>query len=621
MWLTVAALGWPASTAWAQPSESVGQTQSDAGAARGGPIRLRQTPTEMASNLGAAPVQGSGSTLAGSHTAANAQATQAIFPAPERFSEFEVFVGLPRFGANLVTALAGGSPDFSPVVPPEYIVQSGDELQITLWGSVDADLRLTVDRQGRVSVPRVGPILVAGVRYAELQETVSRRVGQVFKNFELTVSLGRLRGVRVYVTGAVPRPGAYAVAGLSTVMNAVMQAGGPAAGGSFRNIELRRDGRLLGTLDLYDLLLRGDRAADRLVQPDDVVHVAPVGSQVALRGSVNQRAVFELKPGENLRDLLKMAGGPSPLADLSRATLERLSDRQQQRIVQIELPKDEATPLNNGDVVNILSLVEVALSQRRQNKRVRVEGEVTRPGDYVLPPDSTLLDAVRAAGGMTQSAFMNGTHFMRESVRLTQQENYNRAVRDLEIELARNDGTTRLSNADEAAVLAARNAATTRLVERMRQTRPTGRIVLNMAPGGTDLPALAVEDGDQLYIPARPTTVGVFGSVFNGGSYLFSDGRSVGDYLRMAGGMTKGADSGSVFVVRANGTVTSARQRDEGWFGSRAGIDSLVSEPGDTVFVPEELNKTTFVQSAKDWTQILYQLGIGLAAFQVVKGF
>ena len=544
-----------------------------------------------------------------------------MVPAPERLSEFEAFVGLPRFGANLVTALAAGSPDFSPVVPPEYIVQSGDELQITLWGSVDADLRLTVDRQGRVSVPRVGPILVAGVRYAELQDTVSRRVGQVFKNFELTVSLGRLRGVRVYVTGAVPRPGAYAVAGLSTVMSAVMLAGGPAAGGSFRNIELRRGGRLLGTLDLYDLLLRGDRAADRLVQPDDVVLVAPVGSQVALRGSVNQRAVFEIKPGENLRDLLKMAGGPNPVADLSRATLERLGDRQQQRIVQIELPKDEATSLNNGDVVSILSLVEVALSQKHQNKRVRVEGEVTRPGDYVLPPDSTLQDAVRAAGGVTQSAFMNGTHFMRESVRLTQQENYNRAVRDLEIELARNDGTTRLSNAEEAAVLAARNTATTRLVERMRQTRPTGRIVLNMAPGGADLPALAVEDGDQLYIPARPTTVGVFGSVFNGGSYLFGDGRSVGDYLRMAGGMTKGADAGSVFVVRANGTVTSARQREEGWFGNRAGIDSLVSEPGDTVFVPEELNKTTFVQSAKDWTQILYQLGIGLAAFQVVKGF
>ena len=142
-----------------------------------------------------------------------------------------------------------------------------------------------------------------------------------------------------------------------------------------------------------------------------------------------------------------------------------------------------------------------------------------------------------------------------------------------------------------------------------------------MTLGGVELPPLAVEDGDQLYIPARPTTVGVFGSVFNGGSYLFGEGRSVGEYLRMAGGMTKGADVDSVFVVRANGTVTSARQRENSWFSSRSDINSLASEPGDTVFVPEELNKTTFVQSAKDWTQILYQLGIGLAAFQVVKGF
>ena len=623
--LIAASVVGPFSAVLAQSNDAGVSAQSESGPLRGGPIRLRQGPVDSGVNQGTsqATSQGQGLGPAPGQTAGSSVAlpTLPAIQVPERLSEFEAFVGLPRFGANLIAALSGSSPDYSPVVPPEYVIQTGDELQLTLWGSVDADLRLTVDRTGRVSVPRVGPIMVAGIRFAELQETISRRVAQVFKNFELSVSVGRLRGVRVYVTGAVHKPGAYAVAGLSTVMNAVMQAGGPAQGGSFRNIELRRDGRLVGTLDLYDLLLRGDRRADRLVQPDDVIHVSPVGNQVALRGSVNQRAVFELKPGDSLRDLLKMAGGPSPVADLTRATLERLGDRQQQRIVQVELPRDETTVLQNGDVVNILSLIEVTLSQKRQNKRVRVEGEVTRPGDYVLPPESTLLDAVRAAGGMTESAFLPGAHFLRESVRLTQQENYGRAVRDLEIELARTDGTTRVSNADEAAVLAARNSATTRLVERMRQIRPTGRIVLNMSPGGAELPPLAVEDGDQLFIPARPTTVGVFGSVFNGGSYLFSDGRSVGDYLRLAGGMTKGADADSVFVVRANGSVTSARQRDSSWFGSRSDINSLASEPGDTVFVPEELNKTTFVQSAKDWTQILYQLGIGLAAFQVIKGF
>ncbi len=137
--------------------------------------------------------------------------------------------------------------DFSPLVPPDYLISPGDEIVLSIWGSVDAELRLFVDRSGRITVPRVGSIMVSGVRYADLPETIRLRVAQTFKNFQLSVSLGQLRGVRVYVTGFVARPGAYTVNALSGMANALVRAGGPSASGSFRDIQLRRGDKLVST--------------------------------------------------------------------------------------------------------------------------------------------------------------------------------------------------------------------------------------------------------------------------------------------------------------------------------------------------------------------------------------
>jgi len=520
-----------------------------------------------------------------------------------------------RLGADLMTAdpCPVEGPDYNPLVPADYLVQAGDELALTLWGSVDADLRLVVDRSGSISIPRVGAVMVAGVRYAELRDVIARRVAQVFKNFQISVSLGQLRGVRVYITGFVQRPGAYSVSSLSTIAGALVKAGGPSAAGSFRNIQLRRGRTVVSTFDFYDLLLKGDRSNDRVVQPDDVIHVGPLGTQVALIGSVNQPAIFELKPGETLADVLRMAGGFTPVADLNRLAVERLDDRNTTRITQLELPQAMNGELRSGDVLRAFNSVLAVLPVERQNKRVRIEGEVLRPGEYVLPARSSINDALKVAGGLTSAAYIYGTEFSRESVRVTQQQNYERALRDLELDFAKSATSLRTNTADEAAAQSQRTSATGQLIERLRSLRPTGRVVLQMPPDSRELPDLALEDGDRVYVPALPTTVGVFGSVFNAGSFLWSDSRTMDDYLRLAGGPTKGADEASAFVIRANGSVVSNLQ-SKGWFSARSSqFVSLGTQPGDTIFVPEEINKTTFIQGAKDWTQILYQFGLGIA--------
>lgn len=522
-----------------------------------------------------------------------------------------------RFGANLVTddAIASASQDPLPSVPSDYVVRAGDEINITIWGSVDADLQATVDRAGRINVPRVGAITVAGIRNADLVEVITRRVSQTFRNFQIAVTLGQVRPIRVFVGGYVQHPGSITVNGLSSVLHALMRAGGPAAAGSFRDIHLRRNGKEVASFDLYDLLLKGDRNSDQLVQPDDILFVGPIGTQVAVLGSVNQPAIYELKPGETLDDVLRMAGGFTAVGDRSRVTIERLSDRSSGRVAQLTLPAHQHDVLATGDVIRAFSAVAVALPQDKQNEHVRVEGEVMRPGDYILPPGSHVEDALRAAGGMTSSAYVYGTEFTRETVRKAQVANYERALRDFETEMAKSQANQRVSSTEELSSQAASAQANARLLERLRQIQPTGRVVLPLTADATALPNMALEDGDTLTIPQRGSSVGIFGSVFNTGSFVFQPDHTTLQYLSLAGGPTRGADKESIFMIRANGSVISAQQGASFWRSGNDFKDAVV-QPGDTIFVPEELNKSTFVQDAKDWTQILYQFGLGLAGIK-----
>ncbi|MDP1535059.1 MAG: polysaccharide biosynthesis/export family protein, partial [Rubrivivax sp.] len=236
-WLVMAALAVVtlASIMPAAHAQQRSAAADGAEAATGGPIRLRQSAQEPTS-----------ATAPRGESAPESPAFARPAPvAPYVPSEFEQHVQrqttseLPirRLGAELSsTGFDGRGAELSPLVPPDYLVSAGDEILVTLWGSVDADLRLLVDRTGRITMPRVGTVQVAGVRHANLQEVISTRVAQVFRNFQLSVSLGQLRGIRVFVTGQVIKPGALTVSSLSSVVSAWMQAGGPAAVGRVRTV-------------------------------------------------------------------------------------------------------------------------------------------------------------------------------------------------------------------------------------------------------------------------------------------------------------------------------------------------------------------------------------------------
>ena len=543
-------------------------------------------------------------------------------PTPERLpTDFERLAtaanaGRPlwRFGTEPRAEQRGADTPESPTrVPADYPVQAGDELLVHVWGSVEGEWRLRVDRSGRIVLPRVGPVQVAGVASSELAARLRERLQTVYRGFDLGVAVTEAAPVRVRVTGFVAEPGDRVLPGLTTLSRAVARLDVAVAGGSLRRVSLRRGGREIYLFDRYSLLVQGQAGEDPMLLPADVIHIEPIGPQVAVLGAVNRPAVFETLPEQTLADALMLAGGFSAVADGDRVEVERRRGEPFARIVQMRWPDDARQVLADGDLVRVPSRTQATRPTLLGAKRVRVEGEVLRPGDYVLAPTATLADAVAAAGGTTEAAFLFGTELRRERVRLLQEANYLRALEELEAEAARL-ATVRGSASDNSRV---QESALRELMARLRARRPEGRLVLDLTPAARELPALVLEDGDFVRVPPRSQSVGVFGTVFNAGSFVHDGELRLGDYVARAGGPTAAAEADSMFVVRANGSVLSARQG--GWWTGRSQFEGQPALPGDTVYVPERLDRVTFVQGAKDWTQILYQLGIGLAALLTVR--
>ena len=536
-------------------------------------------------------------------------------PKPIIPSEFELYLErtlgrkLPRYGNELLVPEAR---DFAlpltATVPPDYILGPGDSVDINLTGSIEGNFNSIIDNDGRLFLPRIGPVAMAGVRYGDLRARIAAAVGTQFRIFTTNVTIKKLRGQRVYVTGFAASPGAYTVSSLSTMVNAVLAAGGPSSGGSFRRTTLLRGGRVVAELDLYDLLLRGDRSRDAIVQNEDVINIAPLGDQVALVGSVNAEAVYEVKPGESLEALLKLAGGPGVLADKSRLILFRTRDND--GLIGKDIGRNEAAGVEaiGGDIVSVLSSGSLQQPQIRQAVLVRLEGEVAKPGNYLVQPGTSLGAVLEQAGGLTANAFPYGARLERLSVKIQQRAGFKEAVEQFELALAATPLTGNGLNAEEQnRALASAKA----VIERLRNADPDGRLVLNLQPEAANLPdRIVLENNDRVVVPPRPSAVGVFGAVYRPASFLLMPGEQllVRDYLRRAGGSLRSGDLGRMFVVRANGDVLTRR----------SGALNAPALPGDVIFVPVKTQNNNLLAKIRDITTIIFQLGITTAALVAI---
>ena len=290
---------------------------------------------------------------------------------------------------------------FAPVddvpVGPDYVVGPGDTLSVSIWGPLENTVLRTVDRNGQIILPRVGDLRVWGLTFAQADRLIREQLGRYFRGFQTSVTMGRLRTVRVQIVGEVCQPGTYTLHSLATMTQALYSAGGPTKLGSLRNIRLLRNSHVVGEVDLYDLLLRGDRTRDFRLESGDTIFVPTIGDTAAIAGEVKRPAIYEIRNDVRLADLVESAGGVTPTSYLKRVQIVRAQPSAERITVDVDLSNyyvkgdmDSNPPVHAGD------LVLIHRNEGRIYNTVKVEGAVKYPGIYELKPMMRLSQLVPA---------------------------------------------------------------------------------------------------------------------------------------------------------------------------------------------------------------------------------
>ena len=286
---------------------------------------------------------------------------------------------LRRFGYEM---FAGEPSTFAPVsdvpVPGEYLVGPGDNIKVQLYGKENKEYDLVINREGVIQFPELGPIPVNGLTFSELRETLSQRIQQQMIGIESNITMGELRSIRIFVAGDAYKPGSYTVSSLSTITQALFVAGGVNEIGSLRNVQLKRNGKLVGTLDLYDLLLKGDASGDLRLHSGDVVFIPSIGGLVSVSGEVRRPAIYELKHNETMADVIAMAAGLNPGAYPKSSSVERYNSKSLKTVINVDLTSEQGkmTLAKAGDVIRVKNASE------QFDNAITVVGAVVRPGKY-----------------------------------------------------------------------------------------------------------------------------------------------------------------------------------------------------------------------------------------------
>jgi protein involved in polysaccharide export with SLBB domain len=481
-------------------------------------------------------------------------------------------------------------------VGPDYVVGPGDSLTIDLWGGVSTRLVRTVDRQGRVTLPEAGPLLVSGRSLGDVQEAVQKAISTQYRATSADVSVSRLRTIRIYVVGEVQVAGAYDISSLSTALNAVVAAGGVTSKGSLRFLKHNRGGQELEVVDAYDLLLRGVKPDAQKLENGDTLLVPPIGPQVTVTGMVRRPAIYELNGEKTAADVLELAGGILPAAALQHVEVQRLDAHEKRTMLSLNLEpgKDEVVQLStfkvqDGDVIHIFPIAAYNQSM------IYLQGHVQRPGQYsykdgmkvtdlissykdllpepaahyaeiirLNPPDfRPALVSFDLQGAMTDPA---DAPLLRplDTIRIFSRFDFEPAPTVSVVGEVRSPGTYRTSgqaSLRDAVYLAGGLAPDAALdTAQLFRVNPDGSskifsVNLGAALKGSSTDNILLEPRDRLLIHkstlrVQPSTVEITGEAAKPGRYPYTENMHVEDLIQAAGGLKRSADTKTADLTR-----------------------------------------------------------------------
>lgn len=509
-----------------------------------------------------------------------------------------------RFGINFfdmmqTTLMPLNEPNFD----SSYVLDFGDVLEIQTLGQRGGINKIAVKRDGSVSIPEIGKIFVAGLKLEDATSKIQKKISETFIGVESFVTLVNVRDIQVIVAGNVFNPGPYTLNGNSNVFHALTVSGGPSDGGSFREIELVRDNKVIEVIDLYDTFIFGKASFNKRLRSGDIVFVKPVQNLVSIIGGVKRPYVYELKDSDSLNSVITYANGLSADADVSDINLYRLVDG---NVTSLDIESIEE--LNSFSPVDNDRLV----IRRFSFRSVEIIGAVNNPGTYIVNEGEGILDLIPRAGGYSKNAYPFGG--------VLENLNTEEINRMAAAELYKSflDNLSDLSGKAASGQSIEGAASTGLIMEELKNSPVSGRVSAEF-----DLSVLAedptkdvvLQDGDRITIPELVKQVYIFGEVSSEGTVRYESGQPVNYYIEKKGGFSSFADERNVFVLNPNGETFKVSKN----VFMRQGRDIEIY-PGSVIFVPRGINDGFLItETAQAYAAILGNIGVSLASISVLK--
>ncbi len=491
---------------------------------------------------------------------------------------------------------------FMPINEPNpdssYTLDSGDVLKVQFIGQMNKVESLLINRDGTINIPDVGRFNVAGLNLIQASELLKSNVENAFVGTNLFVTIDEIRDVNILVSGNAKKPGVYTMTGNSNVLHALTMAGGINEFGSFREINLLRDGKVIETLDVYDILIDGNYSLTKRLRSGDVVFVEAKKTVVSIDGAIKRPALYEMNDNENLDSAIRYANGIKQTADMENISLERMLDGSLKSIPIKNISQFENIEPVEGDLIYV---------REYSYRTATISGAVYKPGKYIMAAGENIDDLVNKAGGFTDNAYPFGAVYENNDAKII-----NKKAQELLYD----------EFLDNIIALSQLNIGQTfdltpiiKLTEDIKNTTPSGRIVIDLL-NEDSASSLNIRAGDTLVIPEKTNSVFVYGEVSSEGAVSFEANQGVDYFVEKSGGYKRFADNESIYILHPNGeTQRYSKQRN--LFANQP--NDLKMYPGSVIFVPRKIdNSATRRLATQAYVSILGNLGVALASLSAI---
>lgn len=486
-----------------------------------------------------------------------------------------------------------------PNLSEDYILDFGDVLEIQLVGQKGYTEQFPLNRDGTISMPDIGKLNLAGQTLKDAILFIKSKVDTSLIGSDAYISLSNVRDINVLVSGNAYNPGIYTVSGNSNLLHVLGVAGGINEYGSYREINLIRDQKVIQTLDMYDVLITGNYNSKISLKSGDIVFVAPVKKIVTIDGAIKVPAKYELFDDQNLSDVIEYANGITKIADLSNVYLDRILNGKVESLPIRNIKQFQNLNANDGDKIFI---------RKHSFRSVDIQGAILMPGRYLLAEGESISDLIEKSGGYTDNAYPFGAVYENKNAlvinKMAKDKLYSQFIDNIITISQKNpSGGFNMSSVIE-------------LTQTLKNTTPNGRIVVDLERGLED--SILLKDGDRLTIPEKPGHIYIYGEVSYEGALKYDSNKSLDYYISKSGGLKENADRKAIFVLHPNGD-TQRTQLKKSLF-QNSPTAKLELYPGSVIFIPRKIDNTATTRlAAQAYVSILGNIGIALASLSAIS--